>query len=163
MEERLEEIRAPYEAHFAKMQVSHPTHTSTLHHCTFIHHGTDALFSDCCPISTSLYRMPCIAIATIGIVENLNYKQLQYEWERLKLSSSAHLCPPHCEQTQCPSHCLWKSAAFSTDGTTAVWTMLPRKACVDVNVYTDRWEFVLLLIPCFPRLEWLPGTSAGGG
>jgi len=27
--------------------------------------------------------------------------------------------------------------------------MFPRKICVDVNVYTDRWEFVLLLIPCF--------------
>jgi len=27
--------------------------------------------------------------------------------------------------------------------------MFPRKACVDANVYTDRWEFVLLLIPCF--------------
>jgi len=38
---------------------------------------------------------------------------------------------------------------FSTDGTTAVWTTFPRKACVDVNVYTDRCEFVLLLIPGF--------------
>jgi len=38
---------------------------------------------------------------------------------------------------------------FSTDGTTAIWTTFPWKACVDVNVYTDRWEFVLLLIPCF--------------
>ena len=27
--------------------------------------------------------------------------------------------------------------------------MFPRKACVDVNVYTDTWEFVLLLIPGF--------------
>jgi len=27
----------------ARMEVSPPTHNSTLHHCTFIHHGTDVL------------------------------------------------------------------------------------------------------------------------
>ena len=67
----------------SQMKVSAPTHSSTLHHCTFIHHATDVLPSDCCPISTSLYRTPCIVIATAGIVVYLNYKKLRYEWERL--------------------------------------------------------------------------------
>ena len=88
----------------AQMKVSPPTHSSTLHHCTFIHHCTDVLSSDCCPISTSLYRTACIVIATAGIVVCLNYKILWHVWERLKLSSSANLCPPHCEQTQRTSH-----------------------------------------------------------
>jgi len=62
-----------------RMKVSPPTHISTLHNCTFIHHGTDVLSLDCCPIFTSLYRMSCIVIATIGIVVCLYCKQLGHE------------------------------------------------------------------------------------
>ena len=102
--DKLEELRSSVISRMAQMQVSAPTHSSTLHHCTFIHHCTDVLPSACCPISTSLYRTPCTVIATAGIVVCLNYKKLRHEWERLKLSSSANRCPPHCEQTQRPSH-----------------------------------------------------------
>jgi len=81
----IEEIHHRYEADTAKMRndvanmpVS-PTYSSTLRHCTVIHHSTDVLSLDCCPIFTSLYPMCCIEIATIGIVVYLNYKKLQHE------------------------------------------------------------------------------------
>lgn len=69
----------------------------------------------------------------------------------------------HCQPLSTPlwtnstsqSYCPWKSPAFSTDGTTAIWTMFPRKACVDVNVYTHTCTFVLILIPCFSHTAWM--------
>ena len=46
VDNRIEEYRGAYEANVARMQVSPPTHSSTLHQYTFIHHGTDVLSSD---------------------------------------------------------------------------------------------------------------------
>ena len=43
VENRVQEYRATYEAHVARLQVSPPRHSSTLHHRTFIHYGTDVL------------------------------------------------------------------------------------------------------------------------
>jgi hypothetical protein len=73
--------------------------------CTTVQWTTMALIScpyaDCCLIFTSLYRMPCILIATIGIILYLNFKKSKMiEFWEITLSSSHNLCPPHCEQTR---------------------------------------------------------------
>jgi hypothetical protein len=82
------------------------THSSNLHHYTFMHQRCCPVLSDCCPIFTLLYCMSCILIATIGIILYLNYKKPALRcsmteiiefWE-LTLSNSATLCPPHCEK-----------------------------------------------------------------
>jgi len=46
------------------------------------------------------------------------------------------------------------SPAFSTDGTTAVWTMFRRKACVIVNVYTHTCRFVRVFHVFLLQREW---------
>jgi hypothetical protein len=97
---RVKEIHRIYDADtakikndFFKMQVS-PTHSST------VQSSTKALMSCpyCCPIFTSLYRMSCIEIGTIGI------KLQAAAWVRDLNYPVVPTCPPHCEQTQRPSH-----------------------------------------------------------
>jgi hypothetical protein len=50
---------------------------------------------------------------------------------------SQPLSTPLWTNSTSQSYCLWKSAAF---GTPAIWTMFPRKACVDVHVYTHTYS-----------------------
>jgi len=52
------------------------------------------------------------------------------------------LSTPSWTNSTSQSYCLWKSPAFSTDGTTAVLTMFPRKSCVDVNVHMHVCTFI---------------------
>ena len=98
-DKRVEEYRATYEAHVARLEVSPPTHSSSLHHRTFIHYGTDVLSHI---HITIVYNLHCDSNNWNSWVIKL--QKLWHEWERLNLSSSANCCPPHCEQTQCPSH-----------------------------------------------------------
>ena len=143
---RVKEILRIYDADtakikndFFKMQVS-PTHSST------VQSFTKALMSCpyCCPIFTSLYRMSCIEIATIGIklqaaawVRDLNYPVVP---------TSVH---PTVNKLNVPVILSLEIASVQY-GTTAIWTMFHRKAYVDVNVCTLACEFVLLLIQFSP-------------
>ena len=98
--------------------------------------------------------MPCILTATSGIILYLNYKKSEItEFREIMLFSTANLCPPHCEQTQRPSHIVFVNPQRSAQMAQQPFEQCSLERLVSMYMYIHTHihicTLVRLLIPCF--------------